>query len=293
MRFLIATDLDGTLLDHYSYAWQAANEAIKNCHQRKIPIVFNTSKTLAEVRQLQVKIGITGPMIVENGGALILPMQFDGQQLDTSYLDSLEIVKTITESKNAETQIIFGEQRSKLLQFVERVRKREGWKFEGFSDWTVSEIADKTGLELQEASAASAKKYSEPFVWNDSDTALEKFVERARDQSFDVLRGGRFYHLQGDTNKAIPITWLRAHFFRLYGANGASVNTPSSKVQPELICLGDSQNDVDMLNVADYPVCVRSPIAPFPNLQTNREVIYTEGEGPVGWNEVVNKIITL
>lgn len=71
MSFWISTDLDGTLLDHHDYSFQAAEEAVLKCKKLGIPIILNTSKTLAETRKIQNNIGIAGPLIVENGSALV------------------------------------------------------------------------------------------------------------------------------------------------------------------------------------------------------------------------------
>jgi len=81
---------------------------------------------------------------------------------------------------------------------------------------------------------------------------LTEFIELAQKENLKVLKGGRFYHLQGDTDKAQPLHWLLENYSDVFGfIEGAS----SSK--PTLICLGDNHNDVAMLNVADIPVCVK------------------------------------
>jgi len=46
-----------------------------------------------------------------------------------------------------------------------------------------------------------------------------------------------------------------------------------------------------MLNIADIPVCVRSPVADYPLLSTDKDIIYTKGFGPVGWSEAVLAIL--
>ena len=45
---VVYTDLDGTLLDHHTYAFDEALGAIKALKDRGIPIVPCTSKTRAE-----------------------------------------------------------------------------------------------------------------------------------------------------------------------------------------------------------------------------------------------------
>ncbi|MDP2876998.1 MAG: HAD-IIB family hydrolase, partial [Holophaga sp.] len=64
---ILFTDLDGTLLDESTYAFEPALPAIRALQERGIPIVFCTSKTFAETVALQEVLGITDPFIVENG----------------------------------------------------------------------------------------------------------------------------------------------------------------------------------------------------------------------------------
>ena len=45
---LIFSDLDGTLLDHDSYTFGAAQCALRAVRERSIPLILATSKTLAE-----------------------------------------------------------------------------------------------------------------------------------------------------------------------------------------------------------------------------------------------------
>ena len=71
---VIYTDLDGTLLDHHTYAFDEALETIKALMDRGIPIVPCTSKTRAETVNLMQTMGIDGPMIIENGAAIWVPL---------------------------------------------------------------------------------------------------------------------------------------------------------------------------------------------------------------------------
>ena len=44
---MIVTDLDGSLLDHHDYNWDAASEWLARLKQQAIPVVFCSSKTAA------------------------------------------------------------------------------------------------------------------------------------------------------------------------------------------------------------------------------------------------------
>ena len=68
---LVVTDLDGSLLDHHDYNWDAASEWLARLKQHQIPLVICSSKTAAEIVPLQKKLGISGaPFIAENGACV-------------------------------------------------------------------------------------------------------------------------------------------------------------------------------------------------------------------------------
>ena len=73
---LVVTDLDGTLLDHDSYSHEAAQGALSLLEQLRIPVVFATSKTRAEVLALREELGNTDPFIAENGAAVLIPRRY-------------------------------------------------------------------------------------------------------------------------------------------------------------------------------------------------------------------------
>ena len=70
---VVYTDLDGTLLDHHTYAFDEALGAIKVVKNLGIPIVPCTSKTRAETVNLMQALELDGPMIIENGAAIWVP----------------------------------------------------------------------------------------------------------------------------------------------------------------------------------------------------------------------------
>ena len=260
MRYWISTDLDGTLLDHHTYSYEAASPALSLCKKYCVPVILNTSKTLAETIALHQKLGFDSPLAVENGSALIFP----------------------NASGAFEKTVEFGVQREQILAFIERVRVEHDFDLEGFDDWTISEIAKRTGLTDEQAELASKKQYSEPFIWNGSHDEFSQLVRLAEETDLKVLRGGRFFHLQGKTDKAQPLAMIKETLTDEF---------PNLNQDAELICLGDNNNDVAMLNLADIPICVKSPKGSYPSLTTERQVTFTHGEGPVGWNEAIQEIL--
>lgn len=61
-RLLIMTDLDGTLLDHESYHWEAARPALQRLAAANIPVIINSSKTAAEIRELRGRLNNNWPL---------------------------------------------------------------------------------------------------------------------------------------------------------------------------------------------------------------------------------------
>ena len=73
---LIFTDLDGTLLEHRTYSFEAARPALQKIQEKHIPLIFSTSKTRAEIEYWQKTINIYHPFISENGGGIYIPNNY-------------------------------------------------------------------------------------------------------------------------------------------------------------------------------------------------------------------------
>ena len=76
-RFVIFTDLDGTLLDHHTYSYDAARPALERLRKSEIPLIMVSSKTRIEIEVLRTEIGNREPFIPENGGAIFIPDDYD------------------------------------------------------------------------------------------------------------------------------------------------------------------------------------------------------------------------
>ena len=79
-KTLVFTDMDGTLLDHHTYSFDAAKPALNALDEKNIPVIPTTSKTFAELQPLRKSIGLDGPFIIENGAAVFIPHGFFKQK---------------------------------------------------------------------------------------------------------------------------------------------------------------------------------------------------------------------
>jgi mannosyl-3-phosphoglycerate phosphatase family protein len=267
MNHLIATDLDGTLLDHHTYTYAPAMPALTLCRKQDIPVIFNTSKTASESIRLRSELDNHHPFIVENGSAVYIPAGY----FSTKPQDCVTVGDFWVHH--------LGKTREKILALLASINGKQHFRYAGFSEWSAEEIADKTGLPIESAREANQRDYSEPMLWQDEDTRFDVFRNLVNEQGMKILRGGRFLHVLGESDKGIALTWLKEQYQRATG----KIFT--------LVALGDSDNDIDMLEAADIAIVVRSPTRDAPKLSAGNKVIYTRAYGPSGWNEALTQLL--
>ena len=268
-QHLIFTDLDGTLLDHYSYSYEPAKPTLNKLRENNIDVIPTTSKTFAEVMLLRAKLSLNTPFIVENGAAVFIPKSHFSQQPNDTVEHQDFWLKSFTPNRDYWLQVLEHKQEFKDAYI-------------GFSQMTDEEISLATGLSLEDAHLANARLFSEPLKWLGTEQQKEQFKISMKSAGANVLQGGRFVHISGKSNKGVAMNWL-SQLYRL--------------AQPDLpfcnIALGDSFNDNDMLEAADIAVQIRSVKHDFPTLFRQDNVWQSKHTGPTGWAECLNQILDL
>jgi mannosyl-3-phosphoglycerate phosphatase len=266
--YVIFTDLDGSLLDHDTYSWAEAAEALSLCRGKGVPVVMASSKTGAEMAVLAEAMRLSAPFISENGGGIFVPEKaFDHPPDGAIYQAGF-------------WKYALGTPYAELVSALRLMREELGWDVRGFSDMDAGEISRLTGLGPREARLAAQRDFDEPFVvLGQAKPDVESLIRAARKRGLRVTAGGRFFHLHGASDKGRAmenvIGWYRA-----------------SRGDVTAVALGDSPNDFPMLERAVYPVLIRSRRA-FPELrQKIPRLIVTEQVGPRGWNQAVLDILS-
>lgn len=254
---IVVTDLDGTLLDHDTYEYALAEPAIHYLKQLNIPLVFNSSKTAAEIICLSEEMNNVHPFIVENGAGIYVP-SFD---IENDY----EIIS-------------FGKKRAEVLSILKSLRDKFDLSYIGFNDMSEEELMRQTGLTQEQTRKAQQRDYTEPLKWLGDDRLWELFCTEIERAGLTAVRGGRFTSISGKVNKGQAMQWLR-HYY-----------AERLKAKPILIALGDSENDREMLQNADYPVLVRSDAHALPRINANN-LIVTNEPGPLGWNDSIINLL--
>lgn len=267
-QIVIYTDLDGSLLDHHDYSYAPAAVLLRELEADRIPVVLCSSKTRSEMLSLRQQLSNTHPFIIENGAAVLIPQgYFAGQPADTDTQAGYWIKR-------------FVQPRAHWLQLLAELPDHVRVNFTGFSDMDPADIMTLTGLGEADADQAAQREFGEPVQWLGDEEQRSIFISLMEEKGAKILRGGRFMHVSGDCDKGKALDWL----------NRSYADQPEQKV-PVSIAIGDSQNDVAMLEVADYALIIRSPAHLPPELKRSGPTLISNATGPSGWDEGVRNIL--
>ncbi len=263
---VVFTDLDGTLLDHGTYSFAAAEPALRLLRHKDIPLVVCSSKTRAEIEEVRRALGNAHPFIAENGGAVFIPAgYFPRSAVPAGTVPGYDVVA-------------FGAPYARLLEVFAGLQDRFPGKLRGFHDLTPGEVAGLTGLPPAEAELARKREYDEPFLLSDL-SVLEAVRKTARQVGLNVVQGGRFFHLTGNNDKGRCAKLL----LRLYAG--------SLRQPVDSIGLGDSANDLSLLEAVDHPVLVRKPGGDYDLSVSLPDLYLAPGEGPAGWRAAILDLV--
>ena len=260
MKLIVFTDLDGTLLDHHTYSWQAAAPALEALAEKGVPLILCSSKTRSEMLVLWQKLGLGHPFITENGGGIFAPED-----------------NPVTETGDWQPagpgwcMITLGRPVAELRAALDGFKEQTGAR--GFGDMTDAEVADLTGLELESAALARKREFNEPVLLADPERDAEAFIEASRKAGLQATRGGRFFHLLGGGGKGKAVRLLSS----LYREQNPELETAA---------LGDSANDLPMLLAVDHAFQVALHDGSHADLE-GANIQRVPLIGPQGWNQAV------
>jgi mannosyl-3-phosphoglycerate phosphatase len=248
---VIFSDLDGTLLDHETYSWQAARPALRALAARKVPVVLASSKTAAEIALLQDAMGLRGQLaIVENGAGLI----------------GASGVGDVTGDDYAGLRRV-------LWELPEGLRRA----FRGFGDMSLQEVIAATGLAPDAAIHARKRAFSEPGVWSGSAEGKAAFLDSLEKKGVLAKQGGRFLTLSFGKTKADQMAAVIAHYrARRSIALGDAPNDIDMLERADLGVIVANPN--------------HDPLPPLAGEAEGR-IIRTRLPGPAGWNNAVLKLL--
>ena len=271
-NIIIFTDLDGSLLDHNEYSYSVAKPLLDKLKEFQIPLIFNSSKTQMELLKLHGQLQLDTPYIIENGAAVI----FNPDSAE-KYLSVNKEELMLVQDNYVKT---FAKKRSEILNIANDLKQRYQLKYLGFNDLSMQQVAEMTQLNIEDAYAAKQRAFSEPIVWRDTQEKFSIFKDNLSQQQIETQSGGRFIHLGSHCSKGDAMQWLVNHW------------KVSSNKNKTVIALGDSMNDISMLNAADYALVVKNKDDKLA-VKGKIKTLYSIEKGTVGWVELLEPLLNL
>jgi mannosyl-3-phosphoglycerate phosphatase len=268
---VVFSDIDGTLIDIFTGQFNTTIKFVNQLREYGIPLILCSSKTEAEQVELRRRANVSDPFIVENGGAVIIPL---GYFENMTYYESKY---SVMETDNFQI-IELGKPASQIKSALQKIRASSQFKFKSLSDLSIDEISTVTKMSTDAVSRMTQRKYGETIVEIKNDD-LPGFVTKAQDFGLKVIFGGRFFDITGGNDKGTAVKILVDLYRRKYGGDVVFFG------------IGDSKNDESMLKFVDFPMLVQRPDGTWYDLKVDR-LNKLNGIGPDGWilgfNEIIN-----
>jgi mannosyl-3-phosphoglycerate phosphatase len=222
---------------------------------------------------LAARLGLDHPLVVENGGAVVLPPSSAGPA-------------------HGDPRILpLGTPRARLVAALPALARAAGLELRPFSAMTPAQVAELTGLAPEDAQRAQQRQFDEPFLVSGEagsggaappagtrDAALDARLERAaQGLGLRVVHGGRLHHLTGPADKGSAVqALLRLAPYR----DGAS------------LALGDAANDLPMLRAVERAIVMPGAGGVDPALAAALPAAERAPlPGPAGWNQAVLTVL--
>ena len=256
LNYWVVTDLDGTLMDD-NYDISPAKETLRWLAKLSIPVIPCTSKTAAEVRHFRKDNQLTDPYIVENGSAIY----------------------GFHENGKNEWEVILGRSYEELRKVLNCLGEDADYELTPLNDLKINEIYNLTGLKDKEITRALDRHWSVPFL-NPPDLIFDKLKLFCKSYKVHIFKGNRMSHLLCEnSHKGMAINKLKDYLHK-----------PNIKI----IALGDSQNDLPLLEYADISIVIPSKNGPNKYLIdgiNKGKFILADSPHAYGWADSVRNII--
>jgi mannosyl-3-phosphoglycerate phosphatase len=241
------------LLNKHDYSFQPAVPVLERIRSLEIPLILASSKTEEEMRVLAEEMELKdAPIICENGGAIVW-------------------------SRSADDRSVLGAERSEILRVLKELKSQ--FNFASFADLKLDGIMQATDLPAERAQAALKRASTEPLLWQDAEEKLPAFSGCLKSSGLTLTRGGRFWHVAGQTSKGKAMQRVVQQYQQ------------QAEQSIETVAIGDSPIDQSMLDIADYPIGI-----PWPDGVVHVEIsrhngVVAANDGAAGWASAVSGVI--
>ncbi len=267
MKLLIFSDIDGTFMNHDNYSYSHLKNYVLKIKNKSL-IVFNSSKTFSEIKKINYNLKINVPFIVENGACIFFPKNFlKKKPITSSFFLQNDFLGYKISKKNSDFWY------NSLIE----IKRNFNLSFSFFRELSDKQLQEITGLEQNELKDSKDRLFSEPIYWEDSDNKFEEFKKQVELIGGLINVGGRFVHVTDGYDKGKAVK----EFLKLFKEN---FNDEYLSVS-----LGDSQNDISMLELTDYRCIIKSKKKNL-DLKNKKNLYHSKNIAPKGWSESLDYI---
>jgi mannosyl-3-phosphoglycerate phosphatase len=266
---VVFTDIDGTITDINTGKYDLSKGLIRKLKENSIPVIFCSAKTFAEQEKIRQDIGLMEPLIVENGGAIMIPTDYFSPSTMVIVRDHKKIGNYIV--------IELGKPSYVIRQKLDSIRENYKIEFKGVADVSLRKLSSITGLKASYARRMADRKYGETILLID-EKDVKPFTRRAREIGLRVIHGGRFFDVTAGNDKGKAVSILLQLLRQKYGQKVIFFG------------IGDSLNDAPMLSHMDVPMLVQRPDKAWSPLKM-KNIVKLPGIGPIGWKSAFDKIM--
>jgi mannosyl-3-phosphoglycerate phosphatase len=228
---ILFSDLGRPLIDTLTHSSGAATPVLERIRDKRIPLVLVTDKTRAEVEFWRNATGIRYPFIVEGGGAIFFPSQF--------FRQGHRPVPFKTVRRGGYDVLEFGATYAQLVSDLAQAAEMSRCVVRGFSEMTVTELAQDGGMSELHAQLAKEREYSEPFRIIHGDIGILEEAIQALGRR--MTRRDSYFVITGNNHVSGAVRILSQAFTMSYG-------------NVTKIGLGTGPDDVPFLKVMDRVV---------------------------------------
>lgn len=291
------TDIDGTLVDINTAEYgKETDKLIRLIKERNIPLILTSAKTRLEQNKIREDLGLSDPFIVENGGAIVIPKGYfpDYALRDIKY-PLRETQETENEARDVNHEIVveLGKPADYIRAKLSDIRKKYSINFRGVADISVEKLSNLALISREQAKRMAQRNYGETILQIQSED-IARFIKYVQEDGMKVIHGGRFFDVTVGTDKGIAVGILKKLFKDKFHNNVTFFG------------IGDSTNDIPMLNLMDIPILVqrqdsswvddgeikmKNAVDSSRSRISSNKLIKVEGIGPNGWENAIHKII--
>ena len=291
------TDIDGTLVDINTAEYgKETDKLIRLIKERNIPLILTSAKTRLEQNKIREDLGLSDPFIVENGGAIVIPKGYfpDYALRDIKY-PVRETQETKNEARDVNHEIVveLGKPADYIRAKLSDIRKKYSINFRGVADISVEKLSNLALISREQAKRMAQRNYGETILQIQSED-IARFIKYVQEDGMKVIHGGRFFDVTVGTDKGIAVGILKKLFKDKFHNNVTFFG------------IGDSTNDIPMLNLMDIPILVqrqdsswvdygeikmKNAVDSSRSSISSNKLIKVEGIGPNGWENAIHKII--